>query len=97
MKRVILIFLTVFLSGCSSLLNQPKVKKDFWSTGELVANNSDSPSKPDAFRGSLNYERYDRVKSSRAIESRAKKYEADGLSPENARAAAEIEYANSGR
>lgn len=38
-----------------------------------------------------------RVKTSPAIESRAKKYETDGLSPEYARAAAEIEYAKSGR
>lgn len=62
-----------------------------------MANDSAPQKKPNLFRGSLNYERYNRVKSSRAIKSRTKKYESDGLSPENARAASEIEYAKSGR
>ncbi|MBT5903464.1 MAG: hypothetical protein HOH58_15290 [Opitutaceae bacterium] len=95
MKRVILICLTVLLSGCSSLFNQPKVKKDFWTTGDFVTN--DSTPKPDRTRQSINEARYYRVESSPAIKSRAKKYESDGLNPENARAAAEIEYAKSGR
>ncbi len=42
-------------------------------------------------------ERNSRMQGSAAIDSRAKYYEKSGLSPDDARAAAEIEYAKSGR
>lgn len=42
-------------------------------------------------------ERYSRIKHSTAIDQRAAHYEQSGLSPDDARTAAEIEYAKSGR
>lgn len=44
-----------------------------------------------------NYDRYSRIKSSAAIDQRAKHFEKEGLTPEYARAAAEIEHASSVR
>lgn len=43
-----------------------------------------------------NYDRYSRIKSSAAIDQRAKHFEKEGLAPEYARAAAEIEHATAG-
>tara|TARA_B110000483_G_scaffold228020_1_gene290387 strand:+ start:123 stop:413 length:291 start_codon:yes stop_codon:yes gene_type:complete len=94
MKRVILICLTVLLSGCSSLFNETSVKKKFWTTSAFMTQDLTSPRNPR--RNYIAEGRLYRVKTARAIESWAKKYETDGLSLEHTRATAEIEYAKSG-
>jgi len=84
LKYLCLIYLVLMGAGCLPTQSLPVMKPNTMMHRDIMVRES-------------NTDRYARIKSSEAIDQRAKKYEQDGLSPEYARAAAEIEYAKSGR
>lgn len=84
MRKLILTGLILIASGCTYSGHQPDTSVRHAST--MAESSHPKP-------GSKRIE----VLKSKAIDQRAKTYEKDGLSSENARAAAEIEYLKSGR
>jgi hypothetical protein len=84
LKLLVPICLLFTAPGCSLLMQEPAAQPP-----GAMPHNVTTPAS--------NWERYQRLKGSSAIDQRAKQYEQDGLAPEYARAAAEIEYAKSGR
>jgi hypothetical protein len=84
MKLMLPLCLVLFGTGCSQ-------------TASRGVSNPGALAGQHASAYESNYDRYSRIKSSAAIDQRAKHFEQEGLTPEYARAAAEIEHAKSGR